>query len=41
MTLGEMEVTKDEIFENMNKLQETNQQQNWQSKLKISESTGT
>lgn len=40
MTLGEMEVTQDEIFENMNKLQETNQQQNWQSKLRISESTG-
>ncbi|PNZ07327.1 virulence-associated protein E [Staphylococcus equorum subsp. linens] len=40
MTVEEKEVTQDEIFENMNKLQETNQQQNWQSKLRISESTG-
>ena len=39
MTEEETEVTQDEIFENMNNLQETNQQHNWQSKL-ISNSTG-
>src|SRR5699024_5974550 len=34
------EVTQDEIFENMKKLQETNQQQNWQSRL-IANNSGT
>ena len=40
MTVEEMEVTQDEIFENMKKLQETNQQQNWQSRL-IANNSGT
>lgn len=40
MTVEEMEVTQDEIFENMKKLQETNQHQNWQSRL-IANNSGT